>query len=714
MAADAWICPACDHILDTSFLNDGDIHEEKTRLVARGETVLAFKPPDAVVELGNVNVASDEFAGTGEPDAANGRGTPAFMYFSPDSSNRAVHPDAVPVVVRRDDRSPRSEYEDALLLCIDGRKSVREIQRASGLAAQDVVVNLLTLIDKGAIRIPESTAIPTGSRRRPRSAHRRNGSSSSGTSAPEQADADAGGFDETLLPGSLSDVWADESSAAINAAGLIEDEVALAAESGDSEFPSEVAAALEVAEGRRAARTGDGSADASRVAIPKVTMPTHEELVERLASNARHEPLAPAQAVPLYAPLQLQELSEDDGLPPVVPSKDLNAPEDVANTKELPIPLNPQFLTEVEPSKSRPASKPGRKGLPPPTPTGVRKRAGGLPAARAPIQERDRREPRDRRMNLVDAPSSSAAGLSGAPTPAPTSARTSAPTSARTSAPTSARASAPTSSVGAPDRFGQAAARSPAAGNAAGTRPTSGSRAPARNRSAPARGTSTPSAPARAVSTQAKPARGVSQRPAPANTPPPSAPPTPARDSAARDGVDNVRMVKAQKLYEQALKDKSQGNLVSARMNMKLALTFDPTNDLYMQAFEELNRDPKAKPRSISSLRSEARSYYEQATEAERHGDVDRAIAMLEKAIQNSRRAPFLNRLGVILAMKKREFIRAQALIEEAIELVPTNTTYERNLQKVLSMAAAADVTGSGGGRKGGLFRGLLGRKKSS
>ncbi len=172
-------------------------------------------------------------------------------------------------------------------------------------------------------------------------------------------------------------------------------------------------------------------------------------------------------------------------------------------------------------------------------------------------------------------------------------------------------------------------------------------------------------------------------------------------------------MLKAQRLFEQALKDKAEGNLVSARMNMKLALTFDPTNDLYSTAFEELSRDPAAQPRSITNIREEAREHYEKANEAERMGNADRAIELLEKAISLARRAPYLNRLGVLLAMKKRAFSRAQSLIEEAIQLVPSNTNYERNLQKVLAMAAAAEVKANPAPKKsGGLLSGLLGRRK--
>ncbi|MBK8012260.1 MAG: tetratricopeptide repeat protein [Deltaproteobacteria bacterium] len=180
--------------------------------------------------------------------------------------------------------------------------------------------------------------------------------------------------------------------------------------------------------------------------------------------------------------------------------------------------------------------------------------------------------------------------------------------------------------------------------------------------------------------------------------------------SASADGqdgaVDNVRAIKAAKLFEQALKDRAEGNVISARMNMKLAITFDPTNPLYQDAFDNISKNPDALPKGSAGPRSRARECYDKATEAENAGNVDQAIEYLEAAVAESRQAAFLNRLGVILAMKKREFTRAQALIEEAIELAPGNDTYGRNLQKILSSAAthgqrAAPVADSPGIKQG-------------
>src|SRR5262249_35033605 len=105
-------------------------------------------------------------------------------------------------------------------------------------------------------------------------------------------------------------------------------------------------------------------------------------------------------------------------------------------------------------------------------------------------------------------------------------------------------------------------------------------------------------------------------------------PPPPRKYPA---GAEGARMLKAQKLYEVALKDKAEGNLLSARMNMKLALTFDPSNDHFQKAFEELQKMGPLANASTTAMKSRAREYYDLATQKEELGDVDEAIALLEK-----------------------------------------------------------------------------------
>ncbi|MEM7676017.1 MAG: hypothetical protein AAF449_08440, partial [Myxococcota bacterium] len=96
---------------------------------------------------------------------------------------------------------------------------------------------------------------------------------------------------------------------------------------------------------------------------------------------------------------------------------------------------------------------------------------------------------------------------------------------------------------------------------------------------------------------------------------------------------------------------------------------------------------------------------------AEHRGQVDDCIRLLEQAVANSRQAVYLNRLGVILATKKGAYSRAQALLEEAARLKPSNATYTRNLQKIRYLASHDDGRGPAPrDLKTGLFQGLFER----
>lgn len=191
--------------------------------------------------------------------------------------------------------------------------------------------------------------------------------------------------------------------------------------------------------------------------------------------------------------------------------------------------------------------------------------------------------------------------------------------------------------------------------------------------------------------------------------PAPKVDPTKARRTGP--APDGVQMAKAAKLFEEATKERAEGNLVSARMNMKLAMTFDPSNVLYQQAYDELL---KMAPPGTPSASSRARDLYDKASAAERLSRFDEAIELLEKALEEHKDAAVYNRLGVLLAMKKNEFVRAQELIETALVLSPGNSTYQHNLSKVLQRAAAHDVKNQSAPpkKKDGLLGSLLGRRK--
>jgi tetratricopeptide (TPR) repeat protein len=593
VAESAWICGFCDHILDPSVL--GDVYdadadtsekvpvqsqrEERTSLIAWNP-----KPEDAYEEVPDAMIlgepdesVSDSQIMRGAAQKSDGR-TATYLFYATGATSRIVHPDSVPRITGGDPTIPRTPYEDFILSQIDGVRSVRDIHRTSGLAPQEVVVTLLTLLDKGAIRIDglsglDASTEKTQSIERPQSADRKR----------RKKDLDdlinmADSVSRMLPPArsdSFSDVWAESNpDSSVNADLLIEDEE---------------------------------------------EDPTHEENeLEEEVTNTVRAPSMPVR----------NERS------------DTKPPSKVAAPPKTPIPLelDPAYLVEVPewggdydsdpvvaPIEARRASS-GKKKRAQENQRRVLEKA----VKRGPIQEKQRPDSEEQRPGStapVAPVSSGAKKLPDAP----------AQSEAPTNKPQGVRAG---------ERDGGGGAH-------------------------------------------------------------------PDKRAGKAEPVDSLNMLKAQKLFDQALKDKAEGNLVSARMNMKLAMTFDATNELYAQAFDELSKNPDAQVKGNGITgKSRARELYDQATEAENAGDADRAIALLEQAIGVSKQAPFMNRLGVILAMKKREFARAQQLVEQAIELAPDNAAYEKNLQKILSMAATSDLKkGEDKGDKKGLL-GLLGRRK--
>lgn len=127
-------------------------------------------------------------------------------------------------------------------------------------------------------------------------------------------------------------------------------------------------------------------------------------------------------------------------------------------------------------------------------------------------------------------------------------------------------------------------------------------------------------------------------------------------------------------------------------MNIKLALVFEPGNSTFIEALARCGKKKSEAPKP--QQRDEARELYDAATAAENRGDYDGAISCLEKALAVSKQGAFYNRLGVLYAVRKREYVRAQGLIEQAIECDPKNPVYDQNLQKVLSMAASRSLVG--------------------
>jgi tetratricopeptide (TPR) repeat protein len=172
-------------------------------------------------------------------------------------------------------------------------------------------------------------------------------------------------------------------------------------------------------------------------------------------------------------------------------------------------------------------------------------------------------------------------------------------------------------------------------------------------------------------------------------TPPRRNDPPPAPAPIERAPISKKQESKAADLFRASLRDRSVGNVVSARMNLKLAIAFDPHNREYKDAFRALADAPAtasdAPPRPLHAA---AAKLYDEAGKAEANGELDRAVRLLDRALQTSKEPVVMNRLGVILATRKHDYRRAQELLEAAVEIDPHNSAYTHNLGKVLAAAA--------------------------
>ncbi|MCB9650015.1 MAG: hypothetical protein H6730_26020 [Deltaproteobacteria bacterium] len=692
---DAWLCPFCEHIIDASVLEDTDgddlASSEPTKMMLNP---LAPEPegplPDAMI-LGDVGIAEDEFAVVeGAGVQSDGR-TSTFLYYAGGASTRVVHPEAIPRLTTLEHDQPRTPYEDFILSCIDGVQTVRQIQKTSGLQPQEVVVTLLTLMDKGAVVIRTADGGPGASppigratedapqapAKKKRARKQRDPSPTPAAVAPQPLDDD-----DVIATQALVTPVPEPAPAAFPVPlGFDEDDIPSV-----SDFHEILAEAP----------TGDLEAiqpdDDGRAFLPLTHgVPDDDTQMGTPPPTRRAESLSDVWAES-SAPLNADALIEDEA--------HLDETDEVPDVLVVPSPLD------------LPPEEDERPPLTPPIagPTGLDEDLHLAPVVPTDLDDGDSDVTKE--IYIPVKPRPPEPRPASLPFPAPPPPLTVHPTapSVRPS-PRPAPSVRPASAVVVPatTSSGQAPLLDPALLQPA---------EPSQVGAAPAR--ALVDAVRRAPVMERRPGleapRPAEPEPAPSAPPAPEPPKEPERASREpADPVDSLRMMKGQKLFDQALKDKADGNLVSARMNMKLAITFDPTNELYAEALEELSKNPDASRGSPQGPpgRSRAREYYDAATEAENIGDVDKAIELLEKAVAESRQAVFLNRLGVILATKRKDFLRAQDLIQQAIELSPGNATYEKNLHKVLSRAATHDVNKADAGKKGGgRLLGFLGRRK--
>lgn len=172
---------------------------------------------------------------------------------------------------------------------------------------------------------------------------------------------------------------------------------------------------------------------------------------------------------------------------------------------------------------------------------------------------------------------------------------------------------------------------------------------------------------------------------------------SPTEGARARPTDENRR--KARNLFDEAQKEAAAGRLGAARMNAKLASIYDPENETYrrqLEAWERPATSPRPRPATTPSAeaasrvadesQAEIKALYDEAQRHEDSGDVDGALDVLEQGVQRfPNAAAFHNRLGVILALRKRDYENAVQAIQRAIDIDPDNLHYKSNLGKIVA-----------------------------
>lgn len=185
----------------------------------------------------------------------------------------------------------------------------------------------------------------------------------------------------------------------------------------------------------------------------------------------------------------------------------------------------------------------------------------------------------------------------------------------------------------------------------------------------------------------------------------------------------STSLFKAKQLHRAALADAQRGDDVSAKMNLKLALAFDPSNQTYQHALaklvEERRSTASVAPRPLSARAQRA---YDEGCAQEMRGEIDDAVRSFEDSLLHGESPMVLNRLGVLLAMKRQDFACAEALLRRAVQLAPTSAVYAHNLAKIAASrtaepgkrAAPPVVPGpTKVARRVSIFRRLFGRSPS-
>lgn len=171
---------------------------------------------------------------------------------------------------------------------------------------------------------------------------------------------------------------------------------------------------------------------------------------------------------------------------------------------------------------------------------------------------------------------------------------------------------------------------------------------------------------------------------------------------------------RAAEYYEQCLRDIREGKIARAWSYAKMAADANPREEKYLALLQDWSQvtSSAGKERSSTPDVAEGQRLLALSQTAEQEQKYTEAIELMRRACElfpNS--ASALNRLGVLLATRAKDFKGAYSVVIKAVELEPDNAVYRNNLMKMLAKVeesgevAPSPKSPPGGG--GGFFQRL-------
>lgn len=140
-----------------------------------------------------------------------------------------------------------------------------------------------------------------------------------------------------------------------------------------------------------------------------------------------------------------------------------------------------------------------------------------------------------------------------------------------------------------------------------------------------------------------------------------------ARRVQSNRGPGLERVNRAEKFYQDGMAQYQEGNVGPAANLLRLAVTYDPRNRVYAQAFEKIDREARY---------ARAERIWAQGEDAANMGRVNEAIDHWSQAVELSRRADYAARLAQYLHEQNKDVRKAVWAAELAVASAPQDVDY--------------------------------------